>query len=212
MSATGRFALNYYFFGGTFVILYYYLFKKNHFSRIELFIILLGPYLTSIFFFSIKYGNVVLLPIAFVPFLLLILPSFFKNSFLTGAISVLVISIVSFYFYPDFQKRNLGEKLNIKNNEFVSLKLLDFKNDTFTLKSLKEKIIILDFWYSRCGICFTQFPKFQELKDFYNNDKDILLATVNIPYGKDSLYNPFEKLKMYSFYQLKGLGNTTTNY
>ena len=92
------------------------------------------------------------------------------------------------------------------------MKLLDFKNDTFTLKSLKEKIIILDFWYSRCGICFTQFAKFQELKDFYNNDKDILLATVNIPYSKDSLYNPFEKLKMYSFYQLKGLGNTTTNY
>lgn len=51
------------------------------------------------------------------------------------------------------------------------------------LKTIKSEYILLDFWISKCGVCYEKFPDFQSL---YNKNKnEITIASVFVPYFKN---------------------------
>lgn len=51
-------------------------------------------------------------------------------------------------------------------------------NDSLCLRDLKHKYLLLDFWNSGCGVCYTKFPLIQELYDKYEQRDDILISGV----------------------------------
>lgn len=55
---------------------------------------------------------------------------------------------------------------NVLNNRDDSIRLIDFK----------EKLLIIDFWNTRCVACFKAFPKLDSLKKYFGSRIEILLV------------------------------------
>lgn len=65
----------------------------------------------------------------------------------------------------------------------------------FSIQDFQNKILILDFWHTRCGVCFRKFPIVQELYTKYKSDTSILILTINKPIEDDSTGQAFNVIK-----------------
>ena len=64
-----------------------------------------------------------------------------------------------------------------------------------------NKIVLLDFWHTRCGICFAKFPQVQAFYDKYKNDSSVVVLAVDKPIEEDKPNQAFQMIKEkgYSF-------------
>ncbi len=78
---------------------------------------------------------------------------------------------------------------------------LDRAGNTLSEEAFQDKIVVLDFWHSRCGICFKKFPLLQELYDQYQTDEAVLLYAVNKPLKQDTTGQAFDMIarRAYTF-------------
>ena len=78
---------------------------------------------------------------------------------------------------------------------------LNCENLSLNNASLKNRMVVLDFWHTACGVCFQKFPEFQKRYDKYKNVKGLEFYAVNIHIKRDTLnqaINTIRKLK-YTF-------------
>lgn len=63
------------------------------------------------------------------------------------------------------------------------------------------KVVLLDFWHTRCGVCFRKFPLLQKLYDRYKDHPSVRILAVNKPLETDSAGQAFAMVKQreYSF-------------
>lgn len=61
--------------------------------------------------------------------------------------------------------------------------------------NFKNKIILLDFWHTRCGVCFQKFPQLQEIYDTFKKDTSLVILAVNKPLEQDTIGEAFAVLK-----------------
>lgn len=70
-----------------------------------------------------------------------------------------------------------------------SLKIEDvpfiYNGDTISLRNFEGKILVLDFWHSRCAACFEGFPDFEKLKNKFHEREDIVFFGINSPIGRE---------------------------
>lgn len=94
-------------------------------------------------------------------------------------------------FTGRIQPLNLPAKFEAKN-EYGQL---------ITDAELSGKIVLLDFWHTRCGICFEKFPQVQAAYERYRTDPSINILAVNKPLEEDRPGDAFEMIKTegYSF-------------
>jgi len=108
-----------------------------------------------------------------------------KNIFLK-AVYPIVIVLFSIFGFGNFI--SYGNGLNSHFNEKApEINLLTQQRDTLNLKDFKNKIIVLDFWTTSCGVCFVKFPKFEEVYLEYKSNKKVLFYSVNVPYSGESV-------------------------
>ena len=67
--------------------------------------------------------------------------------------------------------------------------------DGISSNDVREKVILLDFWNSRCGVCFQKFPQLQTLYDRYKGNPSFRLFTVNKPLEGDTVNQAFAMLR-----------------
>lgn len=128
--------------------------------------------------------------------------------------AILFSAIVSFLIYPNYWSYLEGNEYQTAQNmdERLKLNVVQKNGDTTSLQSLGNKIIVLDVWYSGCGICFKKFPEFQKLSNSYQSDSNIYFATLNVPLqGELDSFNSFELIKQYSFHKLQATSTTDEN-
>lgn len=67
------------------------------------------------------------------------------------------------------------------NKEVIQSNIIfkDTKNKNININKLKGKIIVLDFWNTRCGVCLREFPQIQATYNLYKKNKYISFYTVN---------------------------------
>jgi thiol-disulfide isomerase/thioredoxin len=87
-------------------------------------------------------------------------------------------------YFSSLTKDLLQERMNelrksIINTSCPEFVLKDLNNNTVSLKSLKGKIIVLDFWATWCIPCIKRFPGLQATLDRYKNDQDVVFFLVN---------------------------------
>ena len=61
--------------------------------------------------------------------------------------------------------------------------------------NLKDKIVLLDFWYTGCGICFEKFPQLETAYQKYKTDSSVLILAVDKPIEEDKPNEAFEMIK-----------------
>lgn len=100
-----------------------------------------------------------------------------------------------------------SDSLFWKNNEasikakYGSTKASDFSlsnilNETVSLSSLTNKVVVLDFWANWCSPCKASFPMMKRLIEKYKNDNDIVFLFIDVWEGGQLQIN-LEKTKQY---------------
>lgn len=185
------------YFALTYVICTKYRDKRN-----IVFIIILIPSLIVLFLINIlsfKEGWVSLPSNAFL--MLGILTGFIysKNKRIVNIIALtLLIGGWELIGQKTFTNKMLYGSYNQKTiSNFPSIKLADSSN--FILNANEtDKIILLDFWNTGCGVCFSLFPYIDSVnKKIDTNKYDIRL--VNIPMNGQTRENNFSRLNEFPF-------------
>ena len=160
------------------------------------------PYLMLFTVFSIKHGDVVFLPIGLAPFLSFILCFVlfrFPNYIFRISLVVIGCFLISFYAYPNYKGIVGGSKVSILDNKYLDAVFVSDNNEKFAIKDFKEDILVFDFWFSKCGSCFRNFPKLNELSNYYRKEEKVLIASINVPIDADSSINVYSLIKEYGF-------------
>jgi len=86
-----------------------------------------------------------------------------------------------------------------------------FKQDTVILSDFKGKVIVLDFWHTRCGSCYQKFPELERLYQKYRNNDRVSIMAINIPIREDTLGEAQARMTKlgYTFDNLYALANST---
>jgi thiol-disulfide isomerase/thioredoxin len=93
------------------------------------------------------------------------------------------------YNYGTFTGRVSAFKLPVKFESF------DERKNFITDDNFKNKIVLLDFWATTCGVCFKKFPQVQTLFEKYKNDSSVMILAVNSPLEEDTPNQAFEMIK-----------------
>lgn len=119
----------------------------------------------------------------FVPLASLLSFIFTKVKFkLIPTLSVTFFYYISFYAFTTifiFISNYDAEK----NIIFPKIDLLNKQSKNVVLQS--DKIIILDFWSTSCGICFEKFPDLEATYNKYKNNSKVEIYAVNFPLKND---------------------------
>lgn len=93
-----------------------------------------------------------------------------------------------------YQKDDRKFKRNLKGSTIDKLDLTDLEGKKYSIKSLKNKVIVLNFWFTNCAPCIKEMPDLNKLKAKYQNDGVVFFA---ITYNKRDLITSFlERTKL----------------
>ena len=113
---------------------------------------------------------------------------FLRFKFVTLFLVLLINSFVLLYGYEIWlNKLNYGTFLGNVNYEISNNSFL-YDSDNNVFKFEKDKIYVLDFWNTTCGVCFQEFPKFEKLSHKFQ-DKNIRFYAVNHMYKDENIYS-----------------------
>jgi thiol-disulfide isomerase/thioredoxin len=71
----------------------------------------------------------------------------------------------------------------------------DEQQNIVTDESFRNKIVLLDFWYTGCGVCFEKFPQVQAAYDRYKDDPSVAIFAVDEPIEEDTPGQAFQVIK-----------------
>jgi thiol-disulfide isomerase/thioredoxin len=127
--------------------------------------------------------------------------SFGLLSFLPGCL----ITVFMFFQGYDYWLHYLNyETFTGKVNAYsLSQKLegINQHNNKVTNQTFDNKIVLLDFWTTSCGVCFQKFPQLQAFYDKHKNDDSIAVFAVDKPLEEDTQNSAFKVIeeKGYNF-------------
>jgi thiol-disulfide isomerase/thioredoxin/uncharacterized membrane protein len=84
-------------------------------------------------------------------------------------------------------KLNFGTYTSSVSELSPQFSLSDSQGNTVTNKNFTEKLVVLDFWTTSCGICFKKFPVLQEKAQAYKDHPAVEFYAVNIPIPRDTI-------------------------
>jgi thiol-disulfide isomerase/thioredoxin len=97
-----------------------------------------------------------------------------------------------------YRKSKLGVlDPNTKASRVLDFTLTGLNGEKLQLKSLAGKAVVFDFWATWCGPCRAQHPLYEELKQKYKLNPDVVLVSVDTDEDR-SLVAPFVKSQKWS--------------
>jgi thiol-disulfide isomerase/thioredoxin len=90
-----------------------------------------------------------------------------------------------------------------------SLKSVDDK--TYRMSELKDKVVILDFWFLACVPCMQLMPQLQELHQKYQSDQGVAVLTINKSDDKQAL-SEYKQKNNYTLPILTDDGSVTEKF
>ncbi len=80
----------------------------------------------------------------------------------------------------------------------LAFNLKTLKGKQVSLTSLKGKVVVINFWGIWCGPCVKEMPDFQNLYEYYRDDPDVAILTINNDRNPESV-PPWMEKKGYTF-------------
>lgn len=126
-------------------------------------------------------------------------------SILPRPVNILTLVIASFLslflFFQGWDywlhKRNYGTFTGKIEASLLQAKFEAFDESSNLISDfdLKGKIVLLDFWNTRCSICFEKFPQLQAAFEKYKNDPSVAIYAVDKPIEEDKPGEAFQVIK-----------------
>lgn len=76
----------------------------------------------------------------------------------------------------DLQKELMASPVSFDKKNIPDFTLTDLEDNTINLKTLKGKVVVLNFWFIACKPCQMEMPDLNELKTEYNGQEVVFLA------------------------------------
>jgi thiol-disulfide isomerase/thioredoxin len=92
-------------------------------------------------------------------------------------------------FFGTFTGRVEAYELPVKFEAF------DEGKNVITNEYLNGQVVLMDFWFTRCGACFEAFPQVQAAYDKFKNDPSVRLLSVDKPIADDKPGEAFEIIR-----------------
>jgi thiol-disulfide isomerase/thioredoxin len=94
----------------------------------------------------------------------------------------------------DKQKKDSKNRKQLNGSHIENLELTDTNGSKYSFESLSGKIIVLNFWFTKCAPCIKEMPDLNDLKEKY---KDKPIAFFAVTYDKKALVDDFlKKIKL----------------
>ncbi|MYB55988.1 MAG: redoxin domain-containing protein [Gemmatimonadetes bacterium] len=111
--------------------------------------------------------------------------------------------------YEDYLKPLIASDRETRKQEVLSARieapesplafnLKTLKGTQVSLSSLKGKVVAINFWGIWCGWCVKEMPEFQNLYEYYKDDPDVAILTINNDRIPESV-PPWMEKKGYTF-------------
>lgn len=81
----------------------------------------------------------------------------------------------------------------------IKFEAFDERKNMITDNDFANKIILLDFWNTRCGVCFKKFPQLQAFNEKHRNDSSVIVLAVNKPIEEDKPNQAFNDIREKSY-------------
>jgi len=75
--------------------------------------------------------------------------------------------------YYKERARQQGAVLNQPSPDWETV---DFKGQIYSIKTLRGKVVVLDFWYRGCGWCIRAMPQIKQVADYFANRPVVVLG------------------------------------
>ncbi|WP_445712116.1 TlpA family protein disulfide reductase [Flavobacterium sp.] len=145
--------------------------------------------------FDKAYIIIFLLPItAFLSYI------FYNATTLFKKIGIVALIIIYSVFASTIVLQNVHYFNNynkITSEVETEIKLYNSKKEL--LKLDKNKIYVLDFWTTSCGVCIEKFPLFNNLTNHFSNKKEIEFFAVNVAIERDEFYRTIDFIENKKF-------------
>jgi len=106
-------------------------------------------------------------------------------------LSLILFAFIAFVAFPNYFIYYHNHKAE-RSVVFNKITLLNTKNEKVLLDN--DKIIVLDFWTTNCGICFEKFPDLEKTYIKYKNNERVKIISVNVPIRNDKFGNTIKIL------------------
>jgi thiol-disulfide isomerase/thioredoxin len=100
------------------------------------------------------------------------------------------------------EKKSLDLKVGDTMPDVTFSNLINYQSSTAKLSDFKGRLVVLDFWYTKCGACVAAFPKMTALQNKFRNEMQVLLVNTQLFDTKERIDKTFAKQK--------SLGNEVT--
>lgn len=105
-------------------------------------------------------------------------------------VSILLITGCSINNQTDVDEKNNAQETqeNVEAKETViapDFELISMDDSVIKLSDVRDKNVILNFWYTGCTFCVIEMPDLQKLQDTYTDD--LLILAVNVGEKKEQI-------------------------
>jgi thiol-disulfide isomerase/thioredoxin len=163
---------------------------------ISLFIPLLMIWIIHLFLPDSQLSTVIIY-IIFTP-LTFLLGYYLKNkSFFLKVIYFLILILVGIYGFVNlwFYLQNV----NARKTEDSPKMIFISSNNQIRIDTIQNKVIVLDYWTTNCGVCFKKFPEYEKLYLKYKDNPKVSLYAINIPVKRDTVGYAKAIIKKYNY-------------
>ncbi len=94
-----------------------------------------------------------------------------------------------------FASANPVDKAERKSLSDYNWKLVNERGETVNFSSVKEKVVVINFWATWCPPCIAEMPSLQKLYDKYKNEVEFLFVTSD----SKKIVKGFKTNKNYTF-------------
>jgi thiol-disulfide isomerase/thioredoxin len=77
------------------------------------------------------------------------------------------------------------------------MKFINKEKEAVTLS--KDKIVVLDFWSTYCGICYEKFPLFEKMYQKYKDNPNVEFYAIHVSYERDKFEKVIKLLDKYDY-------------
>ena len=115
----------------------------------------------------------------------------FKASYVALLIIIGIYGFTNFWFI----KTNFNARKTAEAPEMI----YNFNEKQVQLDKIKNKVIVVDYWTTSCGVCFDKFPEYEKLYQKYSENSEVLLYAVNIPLKRDTIGYAKQKIEKFNY-------------